>query len=634
MRKISHSNFELDLTRFKITDNLENPIFSDKYTSKYSFPIELDLEDDMDIALGFISFYNSSDPLTYIPVTYFEEDLVSDAVMEIEEIQGTKISFTLNYGFEEFPSWNKKLSELPLDKFEVPNIYTHAASIIPQTYPDVNYNFPQIHTDKIDNTDDIWFAFEKIINNYKDGAFLINDVDLVEDITYNRNIMQPLPYLLHVIKKGFESEGWSVSGNIFENDLIKKILVYADITYFTTFEQESHYISKMSEDGITEVREIQGTFTSPPVFSWQQPTTVTNPNQSVSKYTHVQVIDNPGKYRIIGKIDLYSMRFLPAIIKIKYRDTVIYQYSFPPTSSNSISSFPIRIVRNIDVVFETLSDLQPNEITIESEQFPTTDKIIFDININPIRLHNMAGDAIPTVLNPNQVDLTRAVPDMTFGELMTTVKNWFNIDMNFQTNNVDINFLQDVVNTSATKDFSMFEVKQPNRKFQKGNKFVLKFQDINSEDYKYDHVFHSSNEISTAAYTVDEKTSEIVVNGLPLPLLLRNGVQTAHSFEQNNSKLYFVLYDGLNSSGLNLTKDPTPLLIPQIHLSFYEEWFKRRLNSQLFTWSFKADYVELYGLKIRDKIAAYLNIHLLKRITRTEYKPGEFEIEVESEASI
>ena len=222
MRKIIHSNFELDLSTKKITDISENPIFSDKFSTKYSYPIEIDLEDDLDIAFGFISFYNSSNPLTLIDVTYVHNDVLSPAVLEVEEIQGKKMQITISWGFEEFPSWNKKLSELPLDKFEVANIYTHAAGIISQTYPAVNYNFPQIHTDKIDTDDDIWFAFEKILNNFKEGAFLENYVDGVEDITYNKNIMQPLPYLLHVLKKGFEDGGYTLDGSFVNHPLIQK----------------------------------------------------------------------------------------------------------------------------------------------------------------------------------------------------------------------------------------------------------------------------------------------------------------------------------------------------------------------------------------------------------------------------
>jgi len=630
MRKVIHSNFELDLSSKKITDISENPIFSDKFSTKYSYPIEIDLEDDIDIAFGFISFYNSSDPLTLIDVTYVHNDILSPAVLEVEEIQGKKMQITISWGFEEFPSWNKKLSELSLDKFEVTNIYTHAAGIISQTYPAVNYNFPQIHTDKIDTEDDIWFAFEKILNNFKDGSFLENYVDTTEDITYNTNIIQPLPYLVYVLKKGFEDGGYTLDGSFINHPLIKKICLYSDATYFTTFEQESYSIMKMSEDALVSQEEITGTFTISPTFSWQQPTVVVNPSQRVATYISVTNIVSPGKYRITGKITIYSMRFKLPYFKIKYRGTVIQSF----ISYFNLSGFNgAKIERNIDVVFETLSDLEPNEITIESEQYPSSEKVIFDININPIRLHNMSGEAIPTVLNPNQIDLTRAVLDITFGDLVTGLKNWFNLNLDYNSTTAYLNFTQEDIDLARLKDFSAFEIMEPLRKLQKGYSYVLKFQDVNSKEYSFVPVYHSYDTISNSGYVVNEKTTEIQINGYPLPLAFRNGVQTAHAFEESNDKIQLVIYDGL-TSGLNLCKDPNDLLLPSVHDNFWKKFFNRRINSQPFTWNFLADSFEILGLSIKDKLSCYSNIHLIKSISKTEIEPEIFEVEIETEAEI
>jgi hypothetical protein len=101
--------------------------------------------------------------------------------------------YTTRFGYEQLPSFDKKLSELSLDKFDLPSgttIYQHAESLITK-WPEVNYNF--LHIDKYDATDVLWNGFEGIINNRVDGVFLTNTVDTVEDVTYNRNVMQPLP---------------------------------------------------------------------------------------------------------------------------------------------------------------------------------------------------------------------------------------------------------------------------------------------------------------------------------------------------------------------------------------------------------------------------------------------------------
>lgn len=627
MRKIIHSKFELDLSNKKITDISENPIFSDKFSAKYSYPIEIDLDDDLDIAFGFISFYNSSDPLTYIDVTYNHNDVLSQAVLEVEEIQGRKMQINISWGFEEFPSFQKKLSELSLDKFEVANIYTHAAGIISQTYPAVNYNFPQIHTDKIDTEDDIWFAFEKILNNYKDGAFLENYVDLGDDITYNKNIMQPLPYLLHILERGFADGNHTFAGNFKEHQLIKKLVVYTDATYHTTFEQESYTVMKMSEDAINEGEIIEGTFPLNDFFG--STLTVEDPFVNYAKYSELVTITAPGKYRIIGSIKVYSQKYRNSIVKILYRDVEIYSFVTP---SNTTSSYAI-YTRNIDVVFETLSDLLPNEITIISEQRITNSKIIFDLSINPIRLHDTTGSAVPTVLNPNQIDLTRAVADITFGDFLTTLKNWFNLSTDYIDGVAYVNFVQDDVDYASMKDYSMFEVMEPLRKLQKGNSFLLKFQDVNSQEYIYQPVFHSANLISNSGFKTDEKTTEIQINGYPLPFPFRNGVQTAHAFEESNDKIQLVIYDG-TTGGLNLSKDPTELMLPGIHLNFFKKWFDRRINSQNFQWSFLADSFDLLNKSVKDKINCYSKIHLIKSISKTEIEPEIFEVEIETEAEI
>ena len=637
MRKIIHSKFELDLSNKKLTDNSENPMFSDKFTAKSVFPFEISLTDDIDFAFGFISYYNSTDALTCIPVTYNHNNVISDAILEIEEIKGDILSAQVFYGFDEFPNFSKKLKELLLAKFEVANIYTHAASIISQTWPAVNYNFPQIHIDKIDTDDEVWSSFEGILNNYKSGAFLINEV--IGDVTHNRNILQPLPYLPYIIKQGFLESGWTVTGNFINHPLIKKLCLYSDSTYYTTYEQQSYTVTSYPADAVLENQTINGTFPYP-YSSWITMLPVTNPIVPVYKHTIVTTIDDPGKYRVVGKIKGKILPYRNTVLRVKYRNVVIWEKIIVPNSQHIsagntgvFNNAGAYFVKNVDVVFETLSDILPNDITIETEsgKFWDNDNFDIEININPIRLHDISGEAIPTVLNPNQIDLTRAVADMTFGELNTTIKNLFNLSYNFKINNeLEINFVQDIVEFGEIKDLSKFEIKNPSRKPQKGNSFALKYQDVNSEEYKYDSIYHSINEIGTTPLTANEKTQEITINAIPLPLTLRNGVQTAHDFEASNSKVTLVIYDGLTGS-LNLAKPIDDLLIPKIHEQFYKKWFERRLNSILYTWSFIADGIQLLNFKPIDKIHAYKNIHMIKTIQKTEIDSDLFEVEIETE---
>ncbi|WP_339836401.1 hypothetical protein [uncultured Flavobacterium sp.] len=606
MRKVIHSNFELDLSIFKITDTSENPIFSDQFSAKYSFPIEIDITDDIDKAFGFISFHNANEALTYINVKYVHNNELSDAVLEVQEV-AQKLNVLISWGFEEFPNWNKKLSELPLDKFDVTNIYDHCLTIVNQTWPNVNYNFPQIHTDEFDTEDLTWFAFQNIMNHMVAGVFPDNYVDDVENIIYNRNIIQPLPYLLYLLKVGFEDAGKTISGDFLENELVKKCCVFSPNYSFLVNELEYFNLTVVANEYYEEFY-----------------------NHQIKCFKEIVVSDIAGNYAIVGKVTRRTS-FNDSYLEIKVNGNIVWslytQAGYNGNGGGTVHEHDIQILISLPAGLNKVSFY-----TNQGEQY-YMDREVCNIDINTINPLGGAGEDIPTIYNENKVDLTRVVADITFGELITTCKNWFNINFDYQTSNVDINFIQDIVINAATKDLSNTEIKYPVRKYNKGNSFLLKFKDVDSEIYKFLPRFHSFETITSENYTVDEKTSPIEINGLPLPLMDRNGSKTAHAFENDTSKLYLVIYDGL-TSGKNIAKDPNDLLIPRIHEVFWQKWFNRRLNAVNYLWTYIADSIELINFNVYNKVHAYKNIHLIKNIQKTEVKPDLFEVEIETEAEV
>lgn len=618
MRKITHSKFELDLSPFKLTDVEQNSIFADNLYSKTTFPFEVFVDDHLDIALDFIKSYTTS-PETRYEVIYSHFDKLSKAILNIEEFVDGKISCVLEYGLEDFPSWDKNLRELNLENFELPegtDIYEHAETIINQTYPAVNYNFPQVHTDKIDTEEEVWAAFEKIINNRKDGAFLINEVD-EEDITYNRNIMQPMPYWLHVLKTGCADAGYTLTGDILTDERIIDRVMYGDVEYFNRVDQESMSIILMSEDFTTEG---QTSSSGPNLLN------SSIASEDYQKYIRVQNIANPGKYRIVGDVWLYPFLNFTCYVRIKYRNSIIYQKQF------GFATFYLSKIRcKVNIVFETLVDLSPNDITIEIYHRRTTEKIIAQLDINPIRLHDESGTAIANIINLNEINLTRSVPDITFGDAVKIIKNWFNYNFYTEGTNVVMNKIE--VNSATTEviDLRDTEVRWPSRKFQKGMSFLLKFADVDSKEFSFLPVFQNSEGISNTGFTENQDTKPIEINALPLPLLLRNEVQTAYAFENNTSKAYFIKYDGL-VDGKNLSKDCSDLLLPVVHAESWFDWMNFRINATSFKWPFKASIMKMLNLSVNKEVYAYDNVHLIKQITRTEITENFFEYEIETES--
>lgn len=605
MRKFIHSDFELDLSTYGITDTAENPWFTGNYFSKYSYPFTLQLTDENDIAFGFLSNMNAVSAQTLFEGIYVHGDVMEKAVLEIEELEEV-LSVTLRYGLDDFPNFKKKLAELQLLRLEVTDIYTHAAGIIAQAWPAVNYNFPQLHIDKIETEDsDVWFGFEKIINNYKEGAFLINDVDTEEEITYNRNIIQPLPYLLYLLKAGFEDAGYTLHGDVLDDALLKKMLVYGDVEYYINVSQDSLNFQMLAVDYDTATQ-VE--------------------SQYRIRMDRDLAIEQPGKYRVVGTVRLRRV-ILGAITRFKmyYRSTLIYEtsYSF---SSDAVSYIDI----DIDVEFETIVDGNDDYLHFYFSTGYNEVDILLAVDVNPVYLFNETGEIIPSILNPDKVELSRAVPDMEFGELVKAVLEMFKMSLDITGKQVWINFIANEMAAKPIIDLSAYEIKFPKRKFSKGNSFLLKYDNVDSEDYKYAAVFQNIDGVATAGYTTDDKTAETVIKALPLPLLYRNNVQTAHAFSTDASRPFLVVYDGL-TAGINLSKDPSPLLIPQLHLAHHQAWNEARLKGQAVNWKFLAYAENLYGLSAKSRVHAYTNIHLVKSLQKTEVTPGLFDVEIETE---
>ena len=606
MRKLIHSSFELDLSSFQLSDTEENNWFSDSFFTKYSFPFTIDLEDDLDVAFGFISQYNTN-PQTYYELKYIHNNGLEDAIFEIESYQD-KLSCTLRFGFEQLPSFDKKLSELTLEKFDLPEgttIYAHAETIITKTWPEVNYNFPQVHVDKYPIDDELWTTFGGILNNRANGAFLMNTVETIleGEVTFNRNIMQPLAYWIYILQRGMADAGYTLSGGILSDQRLKKACLYGDVDYFTQLASlESIYISQQSEDAIST---ILGRKT----------------------YYSNTVLITPGKYNISGTIKaMYASNF-NSYFTIKYRNRIIYSVYAKDTNMFRGSEFKNY---NVDIYFETLSDLNANEIIIESYQATTSNEIIIDLSIDIMTVYDTSGTAVPTITNKNMVDLTKAVPDITFGDFVKVVKNWFNYDLDIVGKLAVMNPIEEEINFTGAIDMQFSETKKPLRKFNQGTSFLLKFEDVDNKDYNFLPVFHSQNGVVNSNYVENDKTTTIEINALPLPLLTKNDIQTAYALESNNAKVYLVKYDGLVNNN-NYAQSTAEYLVPAVHKASWEKWFDFRINSHSFVWDFITWEEKIINLKAKTKIFAYNRFHIIKTINKTEDKPSLFTVEIETE---
>lgn len=534
-------------------------------------------------------------------VKHVHNDVIEDAVFEIEG-HHNKLSCVIRLGIEQLPSFEKKLSELSLQKFDLPegeNIYDHAETIVGQAWPNVNYNFPMVHTDKFDTTTDNWAFFEKIINKRVSGAFLVNTVDLAQEIFINRNIIQPLPYLMHVLQRGMIDSGLTLSGNILSDPNLTPALIYGDVEYYSKAVFAPIYVLQMSEDRI-------------------QPT----------KFKSISTLPNKGKYQVSGTInnDLYNSNQYET--KIKYRNQILYwdrSYRLGEGIANNVRSN-----RDINLFFETINDGLLDELIIESDQSFTVEEVIFDISIEPILLHDPQGNAIPSIINRNSVDLKKASPDIYFSDVVKNIKNWFNYDLTVVGKLAIMNKIEGELKNNEAIDLSNFEVEFPKRKFNQGFSFLLKFQEVENKEFVFLPVFQNNASVVNSNFKTNEKTTTIEIQALPLPILTRTAIQTAFAIEQNNSKMFLVPYSGL-TNGDNVSMPINQLLLPEVHQNYWKKWFSFRIDAHQYITSFKTWLETSKLLSSKKMIYMYGNYQIIKTISKTEISPDLFEVEIESE---
>ncbi len=602
MHKVIHSEFELDLSNLKLDIVEENPYFSDKYFTKYTYPFKLLLTESVTDFFETILDHNADNIVTSYDVIYVKNNIMEDAKLIIEEILNDEISLSLQYGFDEFPNFNKKLSELQLQKltFSNPeNIYTHAKSILNSSYPAVNYNFPAIHVDNID--EDQFHAFEKVINNYQNDAFIINEV--INDVIYNRNIIQPVPYWMYILKRGFEMSGYELKGDVLNIAILKKMMVFSNQKYFKVNDIDSIDLSLMGDEAV-------------------------NIDGSGNYYKEI-AIPHKGKWKLSGSIFIYGRWKQESYVVIMYRGNVLV-YETHYTKKHHSGYLYFHEFQNL--VFETVNDTNPDVLKIYSIMWWQDGMILSGIG-EPIVLYDNNGAPIPKIMMKNEIDLNAAVPNITFGEFVTITRNLFNLDLTTRNKEIWMNYINKQINYNDAIDLTNYQVKNPARKLNIEDSFELKFSNVDHETYKYSSLFIDKTSERLDSYTINDNTTTIEIRMLPLPLANRNAgnafLETAHDFEGSQDIVFAVIYDGLQS-GINKTLTPISILIPKIYEDYYREWLRFRINSILYQWNFNCWAEDISELKANSKIFAYNNILMVKSINKSELKEDLFNVEIES----
>jgi hypothetical protein len=559
------SQFVLDLSRISISYQEENPRFKDTFFTQYSLPFEFQMNADLRLRMGNYTALNATGLKKKYGGYHIIDGRVRKGTLEILSVEGNLVSAQIDSGFEQLPNFEKKLCDLPLLRQRVPDIYEHAKEICTQKYPSVNYNFPLVVYPK-DTAQKGWEHFLQFIN-------LGNGVDGFTRNEPNRsyNIIHPMPYLLYVLKAGFADAGYELAGDILTDEDFSQQVLYSNIPYYLTTAQQEH-----------ELTAVAPTYEFPTAGTWRL----------VCDNQRINLPPTPSK----GETTL----------RLKLDNVVIREFTFERSDTLSFTQ-----LLTIDTTTQTLA------LEIDGTPQPQ-----LTMNLNIVAQHSEDGNVIEQVINPNIVDLKRAVPDVTFGELVKTVKNWKNYDMTIEGNKLYMNRIK-LEERNRAKDFRPWEIREPKKTFLTKQSYLIKFPEMDDKAYQLPIVQVTANSYQVLSPQEASKLTEVTevqIGGYCLPFVVYKGKYAPIARKSGEQTIGLIWYDGK----LGFRKSLTP---PQV-ADYWKDWYKMRIAAAEYTWSFICNKNQFRHINLRDTILAYKQRMLIKSINKTVLDPQHYQVEI------
>ncbi len=586
--KFVTDKFELDLRKIQIQYVEKNPRFSEDFSTKFSLPFTFYLDRDLRSKAGNYDQLNAKDLLKRYEGYHVFEGKASKATLEIIEVEGNKVNCQIDSGFEEFPNFEKMLSELPLTKKLVNNIYSHANYIYTMRFPHVDYNFPQLIYEH-DTGENGWEFFEQFLNNRENNNFMENEE--IGGVWRNRNIIQPMPYLLYVLKVGFQDAGYELSGDILTDESLNQKVIYSGMDYAVISSDNTTIEVQLTQDEIIKTEEINGTV--------------------YATYYKKVPVDYPGRWNIGGAVTPQGQnRIKKSEIKINEASVWSYQSSGNGTGDIQIIPFYIRDF--------TLYSIDENFIEFEVKT-PESTSPVLNAKIWMSKQDD-AGSLVNEINNLNEVNLCRSVPEMTFGDVVKTIKNWKGYDLVIEGDNVVMNKIEKAYNQPA-KDATSLGVDSPKVTITDNQSFRFSFPEI--DNYKIDSIFVDKEGVRLNK-KAKETTTEIKIDGFCLPVRKFRGKITAHSKFAADDLLNLV---DCRFTSSNLVKEHGKLMPPAV-IKDMTPWYLKRVTEKTFKWSFVVNKNRFKEFSIKDTLHVKNKNFWIKEWVKTSINETTYLVEI------
>lgn len=614
--KIIANGIELDYVKESLKLKRDNNAMIRDFRINYSSNPFLLIENTKLIkALGSIDLKSINRTKT-IAVQVIEADFSYPGELQIlTSIKGYRKS-NLKYATELIAIVNEKIADLmptvsviPDETNPVPFSETSKAivsgytnwedypiSFISQGFPAVKWNFPTLYWFnkfgiELAPTDD-HFAYQQEINKYNSDldAFILNTyaIDGSDVLTVsNKNVSSPQVYLLSPLYYALNSLGWKIKGNFYENDFVKKLLIFSQNTNDTQVKMFGS-IHNYNLAAISWVGSDIGTATE--------------------RYTKTSAFS-------VSDLGVYT-----------------FEYSFDLTGPFSNENYQIYIVpplENGNTVIRVTSQESSSQTYSGSVEITANNVgifIVFLIVKSTSRISNYSviskknKDNLFIMPHPT-IQLGRFLPDWTFGTYLNELKNFFNLDI--EINDFDktmtINFFENVLKSETPlvlKNSLLNETFDINPT----QAFILKYS--NSEDTAL-FITATGSEIYTNQNndfleTLSSKFKLMPLNGytakLSEDIVGKDGVGLM-IYDENNKPYISSQFNGqnleINGSG-------------GIYESFWKTTLRFRLNASI---------VELNGIYSKTEVSKLIRANtiyvnrqefIVESVEYSETKGGNF----------
>lgn len=585
--------FTYDLTGKELHWTEENPWFTDEFILTSTFPFSIDFDEEPFFLI--FEFFNADLPKTmYLGMYQSPNGKLTPAKFEIDGAE-EKLTGVIRVGIELFPSWDKKLSELPMGTVNPPEgMLAHAETVITKTFPEVNYNFPLIWCREQYADNPLFEAFLGYYNYFIPGHGFVENIESPsQNLFSNHNIVYPFPYWIHILKSGVESAGYTLHGDILTDpDFIKALMPIKKVVF-----QER-----------------------PETIEWIIGEADVVENYVVFKNYHSELTLSPNvRYRIRGT----SVNEITQI-RIRYSGNVLFQQEGLPPGEG----FDFYIEQGLGGLLELDA----------TAFFPGIDDIIEGFVI-PTIIYDEDGNVVPAIANFNNVDLAMNLPEISFGDLVKICKSWKNYDFDLRDGKeIWMNLIDREMTHDNAVDMRQWEVEFPKRKYDQEGSYLVKFSEEN-EEFPLVQTFVNKDGIQTTGFRTDNNTKEIIINAVPLPCTappllpgqtepFPQSIITARMIIDDPSKPALVLYDGLRD-GRNKTIPPDNLMTPVVTGNFWFKYIMFMIRSVLYTWSVEGYVSDFLSIHRKSKLFAYNNYMIVKSLNRKQKRDME-EIEIEA----